>query len=205
MCPAPTGASFFSPAAGIFEAAASAAAARVHEAWARRVGLKVLAATAGAPGPADPPANDLFMVLTGYALLCSAAGTYVLASGTLRQWYPRAASPAAATVAAALRYGALFIKVAALVAYEFGLFPLGCGWWLDVCTQALVGATMESRRAFLRDSPAVSTLVHWVLGLLYMVFVSLFMTALREAIQPRYLWFFAGPQRRRLSAAARVG
>lgn len=177
MCPAPTGAFYF--------ASIPSAPSR----WPYGLGL----GRAAGGLPTAPPASDLFTVLTGYAVLCSVASVYVLASRILRRWYPYVHSPAAATVASALRYGALFTKVAALVAYEFGLFPLGCGWWLDVCTQAFVGATMESRRAFLRDSPAVSTLVHWVVGLLYMVFVSLFMSALREAIQPRYLWFLRDP------------
>eukprot|EP00170_Pyropia_yezoensis_P000595 contig_2917_g596 len=176
VCPAPTGASFFATTFG------------EPSRWSLGIGL------GGVRGvPTRPPSSDLFTVLTGYAVLCSVASVYVLASGVLRRWYPYVHSPAAATVASALRYGALFVKVAALVAYEFGLFPLGCGWWLDVCTQAFVGATMESRRAFLRESPAVSTLVHWVVGLLYMVLVSLFMSALREAIQPRYLWFLRDP------------
>jgi E3 ubiquitin-protein ligase MARCH6 len=96
-------------------------------------------------------------------------------------------------VVRALRYTATFVKIVVLILFEFGIFPLGCGWWFDVCTLNIVGSTLSSRSSFCREFPWTCTAGHWFIGIFYMVHVSLFVSLLREVLQPQLLWFLRNP------------
>lgn len=77
--------------------------------------------------------------------------------------------------------------------FEFGLFPLGCGWWLDACTVRFFDSSFNARREFFVDSPWTSTIVHGLVGIVYMINVSLFVALLREVLRPEVLWFLRSP------------
>lgn len=47
------------------------------------------------------------------------------------------------------------LQVSLLVVMEIGLFPLICGWWLDICS-----LVRQSRSVNSTDSP-VSTVTYW--------------------------------------------
>ncbi|CAG7898249.1 unnamed protein product [Brassica rapa] len=73
------------------------------------------------------------------------------------------------TIPSLLRQLLVGIKLGAKVACYFGVFPLMCGWWLDVCTVSMFGETMSKRVEFLSVSPLASSLVHWAVGVLYVL------------------------------------
>nr|AID60082.1 zinc finger protein 3A [Brassica napus] len=73
------------------------------------------------------------------------------------------------TIPPLLRQLLVGIKLGAKVACYFGVFPLMCGWWLDVCTVSMFGETMSKRVEFLSVSPLASSLVHWAVGVLYVL------------------------------------
>lgn len=80
---------------------------------------------------------------------------------------------------AAMRHLPTMIKVAFLLVIELGVFPLMCGWWLDVCTIRMFGKSIAQRVDFFSVSPFASSLIHWVVGTVYMLQISIFVSLLR--------------------------
>jgi E3 ubiquitin-protein ligase MARCH6 len=91
-----------------------------------------------------------------------------------------AAPTVARQVISALKYMMTMLKVAFLLLVELGVFPLLCGWWLDICTLSMFGGTVSNRVAFFWASPLTSSLVHWLVGIVYMLHISIFVSLLRE-------------------------
>ncbi|KAL6209805.1 hypothetical protein ACLB2K_020744 [Fragaria x ananassa] len=94
---------------------------------------------------------------------------------------------------AAMRHLMTMIKVAFLLVIELGMFPLMCGWWLDVCTIRMFGKTMSHRVQFFSASPLASSLVHWVVGIVYMLQISIFVSLLRGVLRNGVLYFLKDP------------
>lgn len=89
---------------------------------------------------------------------------------------------------AAMRHLMTMIKVAFLLVIELGVFPLMCGWWLDVCTVRMFGKSMSQRVQFFSVSPLASSLVHWVVGIVYMLQISIFVSLLRGVFSFPSYW-----------------
>ncbi|KAI4342341.1 hypothetical protein MLD38_026979 [Melastoma candidum] len=94
---------------------------------------------------------------------------------------------------AAMRHLMTMIKVAFLLVIELGVFPLMCGWWLDVCTIRMFGKSMTHRVQFFSVSPLASSLVHWVVGIVYMLQISIFVSLLRGVLRNGVLYFLRDP------------
>ncbi|XVF67549.1 hypothetical protein PTKIN_Ptkin10aG0130200 [Pterospermum kingtungense] len=94
---------------------------------------------------------------------------------------------------AAMRHLMTMIKVAFLLVIELGVFPLMCGWWLDVCTIRMFGRSMSQRVRFFSVSPLASSLVHWVVGIVYMLQISIFVSLLRGVLRNGVLYFLRDP------------
>ncbi|KAL4560251.1 hypothetical protein LXL04_032401 [Taraxacum kok-saghyz] len=84
---------------------------------------------------------------------------------------------------AAMRHLMRMIKVAFLLVIELGVFPLMCGWWLDICTIRMFGKSISQRVDFFSVSPLASSLIHWVVGIVYMLQISIFVSLLRGLLQ----------------------
>uniref|UniRef100_A0A7N0SZX6 RING-type E3 ubiquitin transferase n=1 Tax=Kalanchoe fedtschenkoi TaxID=63787 RepID=A0A7N0SZX6_KALFE len=94
---------------------------------------------------------------------------------------------------AAMRHLMTMVKVAFLLVIELGVFPLMCGWWLDVCTIRMFGKSMYQRVQFLSSSPLASSLIHWVVGIVYMLQISIFVSLLRGVLRSGVLYFLRDP------------
>ncbi|KAH0728569.1 hypothetical protein KY290_004302 [Solanum tuberosum] len=94
---------------------------------------------------------------------------------------------------AAMRHLMTMIKVAFLLVIELGVFPLMCGWWLDVCTIRMFGKSITQRVEFFSVSPLASSLVHWVVGIVYMLQISIFVSLLRGVLRNGVLYFLRDP------------
>uniref|UniRef100_M4DM94 RING-CH-type domain-containing protein n=1 Tax=Brassica campestris TaxID=3711 RepID=M4DM94_BRACM len=88
----------------------------------------------------------------------------------------------------------LGIRLVSFVVVIFGVFPLMCGWWLDVCTVTMFGQTMSYRLQFLSVSPLASSLVHWVVGAVYDWYSLILENLLRQVLRPEVLYFLYGPE-----------
>ncbi|THG17546.1 hypothetical protein TEA_011458 [Camellia sinensis var. sinensis] len=84
---------------------------------------------------------------------------------------------------AAMRHLMTMIKVSFLLVIELGVFPLMCGWWLDICTIRMFGKSIAQRVEFFSISPLASLLVHWVVGIVLRNGVLYF---LRDPADPNY-------------------
>lgn len=80
---------------------------------------------------------------------------------------------------AGMRHLITMVKVAFLLVIELGVFPLMCGWWLDICTIKMLGTTVAQRVDFFSVSPLASSLIHWAVGIVYMLQISIFVSLLR--------------------------
>ncbi|KAK8626868.1 hypothetical protein V6N13_134498 [Hibiscus sabdariffa] len=94
---------------------------------------------------------------------------------------------------AAMRHLMTMVKVAFLLVIELGVFPLMCGWWLDVCTIRMFGKSMSLRVQFFSVSPLASSLIHWVVGIVYMLQISIFVSLLRGVLHNGVLYFLRDP------------
>ncbi|PSS02698.1 E3 ubiquitin ligase [Actinidia chinensis var. chinensis] len=94
---------------------------------------------------------------------------------------------------AAMRHLMTMIKVAFLLVIELGVFPLMCGWWLDICTIRMFGTSIAQRVEFFSVSPLACSLVHWVVGIVYMLQISIFVSLLRGVLRNGVLYFLRDP------------
>ncbi|KAL8129206.1 hypothetical protein V2J09_018361, partial [Rumex salicifolius] len=94
---------------------------------------------------------------------------------------------------AAMRHLMTMIKVAFLLVIELGVFPLMCGWWLDICTIKMFEKSMAQRVEFFSASPLASSLLHWVVGIVYMIQISIFVSLLRGVLRNGVLYFLRDP------------
>ncbi|KAG6530259.1 probable E3 ubiquitin ligase SUD1 [Zingiber officinale] len=94
---------------------------------------------------------------------------------------------------AAMRHLMTMFKVAFLLIIELGVFPLLCGWWLDVCTLKMLGTTITQRIEFFSASPLASSSIHWLVGIVYMLQISIFVSLLRGVLRNGVLYFLRDP------------
>lgn len=81
------------------------------------------------------------------------------------------------------------IKVSLLSVVEIGVFPLVCGWWLDICSLTMLDATLRDRQNAFKLAPGTSMFIHWLVGMVYVFYFASFILLLREVLRPGVLWF----------------
>ncbi|XP_076018405.1 E3 ubiquitin-protein ligase MARCHF6-like [Genypterus blacodes] len=83
----------------------------------------------------------------------------------------------------------IVLKVSLLVVMEIGLFPLICGWWLDICSLEMFDATLKDREQSFDLAPGTTMFLHWLVGMVYVFYFASFILLLREVLRPGVLWF----------------
>lgn len=83
----------------------------------------------------------------------------------------------------------IVVKVSLLVVMEIGLFPLICGWWLDICSLEMFDATLKDREQSFDSAPGTTLFLHWLVGMVYVFYFASFILLLREVLRPGVLWF----------------
>uniref|UniRef100_A0A8C3GC73 RING-type E3 ubiquitin transferase n=1 Tax=Cyclopterus lumpus TaxID=8103 RepID=A0A8C3GC73_CYCLU len=83
----------------------------------------------------------------------------------------------------------IVVKVSLLVVMEIGLFPLICGWWLDICSLEMFDATLKDRQQSFDSAPGTTMFLHWLVGMVYVFYFASFILLLREVLRPGVLWF----------------
>ncbi|CAH1780425.1 unnamed protein product [Owenia fusiformis] len=81
------------------------------------------------------------------------------------------------------------VKVSLLVVVEIGVFPLVCGWWLDICSLSMFDASLKDRENGFMMAPGTSMFIHWLVGMVYVFYFASFILLLREILRPGVLWF----------------
>ncbi|XP_030629071.1 E3 ubiquitin-protein ligase MARCHF6 isoform X2 [Chanos chanos] len=83
----------------------------------------------------------------------------------------------------------IVVKVSLLVVVEIGVFPLICGWWLDICSLEMFDATLKDRELSFESAPGTTMFLHWLVGMVYVFYFASFILLLREVLRPGVLWF----------------
>lgn len=83
-------------------------------------------------------------------------------------------------IAGGIQFVGIIIKVVILMMIELGLFPILCGWWLDICTMEMFNITILQRLSFFWTSPITSTIIHWFAGIVHMLQIGIFMSIIRQ-------------------------
>jgi hypothetical protein len=136
--------------------------------------------------------SDWVTLMIGYATLLVLTLKVVLLSLVLGKRQQQ--SLLVRQVLTVLGYAWIMCKVSVLLLIELVAFPTGCGWWLDMCSLHVLDATGAQRMAFHRSHVLVSHLVHWVLGVAFMIHVAVLVAVLREVVKPQVLWFLRNPE-----------
>lgn len=89
----------------------------------------------------------------------------------------------------------VMIKVIGLLSVELGVLPVACGWWLSFCCRPALGdlATNVVNGSIFRSSPLVACVLLWLTGLVFMLHIGTFATALREVLRPNILPWLRDP------------
>jgi E3 ubiquitin-protein ligase MARCH6 len=87
-----------------------------------------------------------------------------------------------------------FSKVGILLLLKMLILPIFLGICLDLSTLCLFCATLESRVLFAAHDIFAAILVHWVVGITFMLVVTVSVLQLREVIHPDLLAPFVRPQ-----------
>ncbi|PON42983.1 putative E3 ubiquitin ligase SUD [Parasponia andersonii] len=81
-------------------------------------------------------------------------------------------------------------KVSVIVGAKFGIFPLMCGWWLDVCTLRIFGQTVSGRVAFFVKNPILMSLAYWTVGICYLTYIFIHVSLIKEVLRDGVFYFF---------------
>ena len=94
----------------------------------------------------------------------------------------------------ALDSTAAIVKVGVLLFLKMLLLPLVLGIWLDVATLSLFGSSVTERMVHAGGDLFASALLHWVVGITFMLLVTVSVLQLREVMHPSLLAKVIRPQ-----------
>lgn len=72
------------------------------------------------------------------------------------------------------------VKVAFILGIRVGVFPLMCGWWLDVCTLRIFGLSIAERVKLFLEHPLGMSLAYWIAGNCYLLYVFIYVSRVQE-------------------------
>ncbi|KAJ1968122.1 hypothetical protein IWQ62_001431, partial [Dispira parvispora] len=90
---------------------------------------------------------------------------------------------------------ASMVKITVFTSVDLLLFPVVCGWLLDIATLPLFPepASIWTRVEYARHAHLSSAFLHWFAGTCFMFAFSIFITACRDLLRPGVLWFIRDP------------
>lgn len=84
-------------------------------------------------------------------------------------------------------------KLVLLLSLELGAFPVFAGLWLDFCALPLTASNAGQRSELLAKAPVISALMHWVIGVGFVLAFTFLLCVLREVLRPGALPFIKDP------------
>lgn len=84
-------------------------------------------------------------------------------------------------------------KLVLLLSLELGAFPVVAGLWLDFCALPLTASSLGQRSELLAKAPVISALMHWVIGVGFVLAFTFLLCVLREVLRPGALPFIKDP------------
>ncbi|PRP85395.1 hypothetical protein PROFUN_06941 [Planoprotostelium fungivorum] len=133
--------------------------------------------------------NEAVNIILGYVLLASLSCLWALlayACSEKRDARNSAISHLAGTLA-------MFSKATVLLSVEAIVFPLMCGFAMDLFVHDLLhddGDPVTSAWNFFEAYPILSLVLHYLMGLFYMLYFGQLIRIMREVFREGTLWFF---------------
>jgi hypothetical protein len=98
------------------------------------------------------------------------------------------------TAQEALRHQGIIFKVGMFITIELIMFPIVCGFLLDLSTMPLFNAAnLVGRWMYLKLHPVPSIFLHWFLGTGFMFLFAVLVTLCRDIVRPGVMWFIRDP------------
>ncbi|ORX87349.1 hypothetical protein K493DRAFT_291014 [Basidiobolus meristosporus CBS 931.73] len=136
---------------------------------------------------------------TSYFYKMSTVGVGYLVLGLVAMWYlARTENMYGQNVVRAARrtiqLAGSCLKVIFFIVIELILFPIICGYLLDISTLPVFpNASISSRWLFQRQSPITCIFLHWFAGTGFMFHFSVFIAQCRKVVRPGVMWFIRDP------------
>ncbi|TYZ64274.1 hypothetical protein PybrP1_003139 [[Pythium] brassicae (nom. inval.)] len=134
---------------------------------------------------------DLCTCLAGYASICLTIVLWRFMVTTASSYIHR---PLMGGLLWALRCLTAIVKVTTLLLLKMVVLPILLGVGIDFATLRLFDVTAQARIAFCMQHMVGSLMVHWVLGITFMLFVTVSVLQLREVVHPDILAKVIRPQ-----------
>ncbi|KAI8982189.1 hypothetical protein BDF20DRAFT_912388 [Mycotypha africana] len=136
------------------------------------------------------PGDRLACILIGYFIVTILSCRYLTRStnnSIARAIFGRTAQEV-------IRYQGIILKVGMFILIELVLFPIVCGYSLDISTMPLFKVvTIASRLHYLKEHPVPSVFMHWFLGTGFMFLFAVLVTLCRDVVRPGVMWFIRDP------------
>ncbi|KAG2228749.1 hypothetical protein INT48_005368, partial [Thamnidium elegans] len=134
--------------------------------------------------------DRLACIAIGYVVVISVSTWYL--SGDTRDNLTTALF--GLTAQEAFRHQCIVLKVGFFLFLELILFPIVCGFVINVSTIPLFKeATFLSRGQFLMTHPIIFIFLHWTIGTLFMFLFTLLVTVCRDILRSGVMWFIRDP------------
>lgn len=105
-----------------------------------------------------------------------------------------AAAALGRTAQEAIRHQGIIFKVGMFITIELVMFPIVCGFLLDLSTLPLFkSASFLGRLLYLKSHPVPSVFLHWFLGTGFMFLFAVLVTLCRDIVRPGVMWFIRDP------------
>lgn len=105
-----------------------------------------------------------------------------------------AAAALGRTAQEAIRHQGIIFKVGMFITIELVMFPIVCGFLLDLSTMPLFkSASFMGRLLYLKSHPVPSVFLHWFLGTGFMFLFAVLVTLCRDIVRPGVMWFIRDP------------
>jgi E3 ubiquitin-protein ligase MARCH6 len=136
------------------------------------------------------PIDRFVCISVGYIIVTIVSCWYLSRSAQNNM----AAAAFGRTAQEALRHQGIIFKVGMFITIELILFPIVCGFLLDLSTMPLFkAANLVSRWVYLKQHPVPSIFLHWFLGTGFMFLFAVLVTLCRDIVRPGVMWFIRDP------------
>jgi len=136
--------------------------------------------------------DRIIAIVLGYAFFATAGFLFL----TISHWILglKEDEKVEGYLADSLRQAGGVMKVIVIIGIEMIVFPLYCGFLLDLALLPMFeGATVTGRIAFMTEAPFTGFFIHWFLGTCYMFHFALFVSMCRKIMRTGVLYFIRDP------------
>ena len=139
--------------------------------------------------------TDILTTVWGYIFLCTSLLVWGFLSSKCVTWFSlQRRFPMVEMFLVFFECSAAVIKVTVLLILKMILLPIALGCCIDIATMHVFGSTFLDRMTFSVQHMLGSFLIHWVLGITFMLVVTVAVLQLREVLHPALLGSVIRPQ-----------